>query len=113
MHGMACSTHVADSAAPQFRQLGSSVPNPASALNVSSSLGLRSLMLAVQEQLEEMLFPDSDALLADLSKSTGPRFRALNRAVAKLVDGFGMVGFTPLDVSDEDRCDFLSLIHVM
>jgi hypothetical protein len=51
-----------------------------------------------------MVFPDSDALLSELSKSTGPCFRQLNKAVAKLVDGFGMVGFSPLDISDEDRC---------
>lgn len=57
-----------------------------------------------QEQLEEMMFPDADALLADLTKSTPPRLRQLNKAVAKLVDGYGMVSFSPLDVSDEDRC---------
>ena len=47
--------------------------------------------------------PDSAALLAALTRSTGPRFRALDESVAKLVDGFGMVSFTPLDITDEDR----------
>ena len=51
-----------------------------------------------------MMFPDSDALMADLSKSTPQRLRQLNKAVAQLVDGYGMVSFSPMDVSDEDRC---------
>ena len=58
----------------------------------------------VQEVLDDVVFPDSDTLLSELTKSTGPRFRALNKAVSKLVDGFGMVSFTPLDLTSEDRC---------
>jgi hypothetical protein len=58
-----------------------------------------------------MVFPDSNTLLAQLTKSTGPRFRQLNKAVAKLVDGFGMVSFTALDLTEEDRCETAQHSH--
>lgn len=32
--------------------------------------------------------------------------------VAKLVDDYGMVSFTPMDVSDEDRCETNTLLSV-
>jgi hypothetical protein len=54
-----------------------------------------------------MIFPNSDALLADLSRDTPPKLRELNKVVAQLVDGYGMVSFSPLDITDEDRCDLL------
>lgn len=55
-----------------------------------------------KEELEDIVHPDKHALLASLAGSTAPRFRALNHAVAKLVDDYGMVSFTPIDISDED-----------
>lgn len=57
----------------------------------------------MQRGLEEFLYPDSNQLLARLTASTGPRFRALNRSVAMLLDEFSLVSFVPLDISDEER----------
>jgi hypothetical protein len=37
-----------------------------------------------------------------LSESTAPRFRALNAAVAGLLDEFSLVSFLALDITDED-----------
>jgi len=54
--------------------------------------------------VDDFVYPDSRDLLAGLAGSTGPRFRALNKVVADLVDGYGMVAFAPLDISDEGRC---------
>lgn len=57
----------------------------------------------MQASIDDILFPDSRELLASLAASTGPRFRALNKAVSELVDGYGMVAFTPLDITDDNR----------
>lgn len=40
--------------------------------------------------------------LTSLSRSTGPRFRRLNAAVAGLLDEYSLVSFVPLDITDED-----------
>lgn len=55
-----------------------------------------------KDDLEEMVHPEKNALVASLAGSMPPRYRALNNEVAKLVDDYGMVSFTPLDISDED-----------
>jgi hypothetical protein len=60
-------------------------------------------IVGLQEQLEDMVFPNSDALLGDLSRNTPPRLRQLNKVVAQLVDGYGMVSFSTLNITDEDR----------
>ncbi|GBF90441.1 hypothetical protein Rsub_03437 [Raphidocelis subcapitata] len=52
--------------------------------------------------IEEFLIPDPALLLARLSESTAPRFRALNTAVAQLLDEFSLVSFLALDITDED-----------
>ena len=54
--------------------------------------------------MEEFLVPEPRHLLNRLEASTGPRFAALNRAVAALLDEFSLVSFIPLDVTDESRC---------
>ena len=53
--------------------------------------------------MEEFLVPEPRHLLNRLEASTGPRFAALNRAVAALLDEFSLVSFIPLDVTDESR----------
>ena len=56
----------------------------------------------VQSGLEELLVPDLSDLMSTLSAQTGPRFRRLNKAMAGLLDDYSMIGFSALDVSDEE-----------
>jgi hypothetical protein len=58
--------------------------------------------LADKEALGDALAPSGAALAAALTKSTGPRFRALNESLARLLDDYDMVSFLPLDITDED-----------
>ncbi|KAI8468028.1 MAG: GPN-loop GTPase [Monoraphidium minutum] len=55
-----------------------------------------------RKAVEEFLIPDPAILRARLSESMAPRFRALNAAVAALLDEFSLVSFLPLDISDDD-----------
>ena len=57
---------------------------------------------APQTGLDELLVPDLGDLMSTLSAQTGPRFRRLNAAMAGLLDDYSMIGFSALDVSDED-----------
>lgn len=57
----------------------------------------------MQKEIEEFLVPEPRHLLGRLTASTGPRFEALNRAVAALLDEFSLVSFVPLDIKDENR----------
>lgn len=41
---------------------------------------------------------------------TNPKYRRLNKAIAQLVDDFGMVQFLPLDCSDRDKSESLRTI---
>jgi hypothetical protein len=58
-----------------------------------------------EEVEEDYLFPDAAHLRAALDASTGPRFAALNAAVARLLDDFSMVAFVPLDIGDEESIE--------
>ena len=55
-----------------------------------------------KKQLDDFLFPDPALLLNRLTMTTGPRFRALNKAVVSLLDEFSLVNFVPLDITDEE-----------
>lgn len=60
----------------------------------------------IQEEIEEeFLIPDPVHLKRLLDVETGPRFHALNGAVAQLLDDFSMVSFVPLDISDEESIE--------
>lgn len=63
----------------------------------------------VQKLLEELLIPDAPGLLSNLAASTPARFARLNAAVARLIEEFSLVGFVPLDISDEDSMGDLLL----
>ncbi|KAJ9092170.1 hypothetical protein QFC19_008828 [Naganishia cerealis] len=57
-----------------------------------------------RRQLKRFLNPDPLLLLlkkVDLESESNPRFVRLNRAIANLVDDFGMVQFLPLDCTKE------------
>ena len=56
----------------------------------------------LQVNLEELLVPELRLMADALSASTGPRFRRLNEAMAGLLEDYSMVGFTALDISQED-----------
>mmetsp|Transcript_26426 Transcript_26426/g.57647 ORF Transcript_26426/g.57647 Transcript_26426/m.57647 type:complete len:277 (+) Transcript_26426:143-973(+) len=55
-----------------------------------------------KKDIEDFLMPEPRLLLDQLAASTGPRFRALNRAVASLLEEFSLVSFVPLDITNED-----------
>ena len=59
-------------------------------------------LLEDRREVEDFLVPDPGFLEARLAASTAPRFRALNAAVAQLLDEFSLVSFLQLDISDED-----------
>ena len=61
--------------------------------------------LVGKEAVERYLTPAGPALLAELHAATPPRFHALNAALASILDEYDMVGFVPLDLTDEDSLD--------
>lgn len=54
-----------------------------------------------RRELKRFLNPDPLVLSAGLDTETNPKFAKLNRAIAHLVDDFGMVQFLPLDCSKD------------
>lgn len=62
------------------------------------------------ERIEEFSFPDTDMLLKELSHHTTGRHMRLNEAMGKLLDDFSMVGFVPLNISDNESIATLLLI---
>ncbi|CAH2351412.1 GPN-loop GTPase 3 [[Candida] railenensis] len=54
-----------------------------------------------RKELKKFLNPDPLLLNAADDKETNPKFARLNRAIAHLVDDFGMVQFLPLDCNKE------------
>jgi hypothetical protein len=66
-----------------------------------------SLPPSPQHDLEDFLFPEPKALAAGLAAAMpGRRYTALNAAMGALLDEFSLVSFVPLDVTDEDRCEW-------
>lgn len=70
-------------------------------INVLSKMDLVKLELS-RKQLKQFLTPDP-YLLEEKGDDSNPRFAKLNRAIAHLVDDFGMVQFLPLDCSSESK----------
>ena len=52
--------------------------------------------------LEDRLQLDTEALVGELQKSMPPKFAALNAAMSSILADYDLVGFLPLDPSDED-----------
>eukprot|EP00741_Cyanophora_paradoxa_P019866 tig00000217_g19174.t1 len=69
-------------------------------VNVVTKMDL--LPKKLKKRIESYLDPDVPALVEELTNQTGDRFRALNSAVASLMEDYSMVQFVPLDYSDED-----------
>lgn len=56
-----------------------------------------------RKELKKFLNPDPLLLSADTDHKTNPKFVRLNKAIANLVDDFGMVQFLPLDCSKDSE----------
>ncbi|TID29659.1 hypothetical protein CANINC_001778 [Pichia inconspicua] len=84
-------------------------------INVLSKVDLIKDTVAKRE-LKKFLNPDPLMLEDDNDAATGDyisgneKFRKLNKAIAQLVDDFGMVQFLPLDCSDKDKNESIELI---
>ncbi|KAH3902057.1 GPN-loop GTPase 3 homolog AGL117C [Saccharomycodes ludwigii] len=55
-----------------------------------------------KKKLKRFLNPDPMLLLDQANKDTNVRFHDLNKAIANLVDDFGMVQFLPLEANDPE-----------
>ncbi|CDK27761.1 unnamed protein product [Kuraishia capsulata CBS 1993] len=82
-------------------------------INILSKIDLVKDSVSKRE-LKRFLNPDP-LILADKSNDDdfidiNPRFRKLNKAIANLVDEFGMVQFLPLDCSSKDTSDSVATI---
>lgn len=65
-----------------------------------------------RKELKKFLNPDP-LLLSDSSQNeTNPKFLRLNKAIASLVDDFGMVQFLPLDCSKDSESVATILSHI-
>ncbi|BFZ18340.1 hypothetical protein BsWGS_21379 [Bradybaena similaris] len=80
-------------------------------VNVLTKLDL--LSTSAKKHIDRYLDPELSTLLLDefQDKEFGPRFQALNKAMAQLLDDFSLVRFMPLDYADEDGINDL-LIHI-
>eukprot|EP01138_Halocafeteria_seosinensis_P010456 gb/GECG01010676.1/.p1 GENE.gb/GECG01010676.1/~~gb/GECG01010676.1/.p1 ORF type:complete len:273 (+),score=37.32 gb/GECG01010676.1/:1-819(+) len=58
--------------------------------------------LVDKAKIEEYLSPSGELMLRELSAATPPKFRRLNEAVARILDEYNLVVFTPLDITDEE-----------
>lgn len=54
------------------------------------------------EALDSFLDADLSVVMQRVSDSTQPRFRALNSAIAELLETYSLVSFLPLDITDEE-----------
>ncbi|ODQ80159.1 hypothetical protein BABINDRAFT_35363 [Babjeviella inositovora NRRL Y-12698] len=70
-------------------------------INILSKVDLVETQVAKRE-LKQFLNPDPMLLASDINEKTNPRFAKLNRAIANLVDDFGMVQFLPLNCNTKD-----------
>ena len=61
--------------------------------------------LVGRDAVERYLTPAGAALLGELNAAMGARYARLNAALARVLDEYDMVGFVPLDLTDEDSLD--------
>ena len=62
-------------------------------------------------EMDRFFEADTDLLAEHANASTAPKFHELNQAIVRLIDEYNMVGFLPLDNTDEDSIS-LVLQHV-
>jgi GTPase SAR1 family protein len=64
-------------------------------------------LVADKALLERFSSPSGRELAAELRAEMPSRYRALSERLASLLDDFGMVGFFPLDITDEESVELL------
>lgn len=52
-----------------------------------------------------------ESVIADADENMGPKFRTLNDSIGRLLEEYNIVGFVPLDLSDEESVGYV-LAHV-
>lgn len=72
-------------------------------INILSKMDL----VKSKKDLEDYLNPEPTALLSELNRHMAPQFQKLNKALIELVDEYGMVGFTPLDLRKESSIQYV------
>lgn len=70
-------------------------------INILSKIDLVKLEIS-RRRLKQFMTPDP-MLLEEETDDSNPRFTKLNKAIAHLVDDFGMVNFLPLDCASESK----------
>jgi len=68
-------------------------------------------LMSDEVDLDQFLEGDADSIARDLSVGMQPRYRALNEAMASLLDEFALVSFVALNREDEGSVE-LALAHV-
>lgn len=76
-------------------------------LNVLSKMDLWSKNLQDTETLYDFLDNDPLFVAHDLDEQTGDRYHRLNMAIVDIIQSYSLVGFTPLNLKDEDTLDVL------
>merc|ERR1712080_399248 len=64
-------------------------------------------LLPPGEDLERFLEADAESLAADLDESMHPRYKALNEAMAGLLDEYSLVSYVALNREDEDSIELV------
>lgn len=78
-------------------------------LNVLSKMDL--VETEEKHRIEEHMYPEIDVLVTELSEQVAPQFARLNHAMANVLDQFSLVGFVPLDLTeDESLADLVLMI---
>lgn len=77
-------------------------------LNVLSKMDL--LGPEEKQRIEEYMYPEIDVLVTELSQQVAPQFARLNHAMANVLDQFSLVGFVPLDLTEEESLADLVLM---
>lgn len=77
-------------------------------VNVMSKMDL--LSQENSDKLERYLTPHASDLVADLNDSLPLKFQKLNKAIADVIDDYGLVNFHPLNINEEDSLNDLLVI---
>ena len=71
-------------------------------MNILTKLDL--LSKSARKQLDKFLEPDSESLLADMEDDPwNVRYGKLTSTLGKLIEGYGIVRFFPLNIKDEEN----------
>lgn len=63
-----------------------------------------------KKNIDRFLYPEGKLLANELTSRMGSRYRNLNASIGTLLDDYSMVGFTPLDLSDEHSISSVLLV---